>query len=334
MKIFAYGIREDEKSSIENWKSANPDVEVDYTDQTLTPETATLAKGASGIVTLQTTPYERESLKILKDEGISNISIRNVGYDNFNFDDLKEFNFKLSNVPVYSPNAIAEHAVLLIGRLLRRIPEVDTKFDNGDFTWAPTIGKEYREQTVGVIGTGHIGRVAIQMLQGFGAKVIAYDVYHNEAIEKQGLYVDTLEELYQQADVITLHVPLTSDNAYMIDEKAIEQMKDGVYLINCARGELISNDALIKGLDSGKIAGAGLDVLDHENNVFGKKWGSIDNLPDPTIKNLAERQNVIITPHNAFYTETAIRNMIEVSFDSNKDLIEGKIPDTLVYSKK
>lgn len=334
MKIFAYGIREDEQPSLENWKQANPDIDVDFTDKTLTPKTAELAKGANGVVTLQTTPYERESLKILSDFGIKSISIRNVGYDNFDFQDLKDFDIKLSNVPVYSPNAIAEHAVLLIGRLIRRIPEVDQKFDNGDFTWAPTIGKEYREQTVGVIGTGHIGRVAIQMLQGFGAKVIAYDVYRNKDIEKQGLYVDTLEELYQEADVITLHVPLTSDNAYMIDEKAIDQMKDGVYIVNCARGELISNDALIKGLDSGKIAGAGLDVLDHENNVFGQKWGSIENLPDPTIKNLAERINVILTPHNAFYTETAIHNMIEISFNSNKDLIEGKIPDTLVYSAK
>ncbi|MQS53404.1 D-2-hydroxyacid dehydrogenase [Companilactobacillus mishanensis] len=334
MKIFAYGIRDDEEPSLRNWKKANPDVEVDHTDQTLTPATAKLAAGSDGIVTLQTTPYDRESLQILNDEGIKNISIRNVGYDNFNFDDLADFDMKLTNVPVYSPNAIAEHAVLMIGRLLRRIPEVDVKFDNGDFTWAPTVGKEYREQTVGVIGTGHIGRVAIQMLQGMGSKVIAYDVFHNEDIEKQGLYVDSLEELYKEADVITLHVPLTSDNAYMIDEKAISQMKDGVYIINCARGELISTDALIAGLDSGKIAGAGLDVLDHENNVFGKKWGSIDNLPDPKIKNLAERINVIMTPHNAFYTETAIRNMIEISFNSNKDLIEGKIPDTLVYSKK
>ncbi|AKP67944.1 D-2-hydroxyacid dehydrogenase [Companilactobacillus ginsenosidimutans] len=334
MKIFAYGIREDEKTSLENWEQANPNVEVGYTDKTLTPETADLANGASGVVTLQTTPYDRESLEKLNNLGIKNISIRNVGYDNFDFNDLKDFDMKLSNVPVYSPNAIAEHAVLMVGRLLRRIPEVDKKFDNGDFTWAPTIGKEYREQTVGVIGTGHIGRVAIQMLQGFGAKVIAYDVYHNDSIEKQGLYVDTLDELYAQSDVITLHVPLTSDNAYMIDDNAIAKMKDGVYLINCARGELISNDALIRGLDSGKIAGAGLDVLDHENNVFGKNWGSIEKLPDPIIKNIAERENVILTPHNAFYTETAVRNMIEVSFDSNKDLIEGKIPDTLVFSKK
>lgn len=334
MKIFAYGIRDDELSSLKKWEANHPDVEVGYTNDTLTPDTAQLAEGSNGVVTLQTTPYEREALKKLSDYGIKSISIRNVGFDNFDFKDLNDFGMKLTNVPVYSPNAIAEHTVLLMGRLLRRVPEVDQKFDNGDFTWAPTIGREYREQTVGVIGTGHIGRVVIKILQGFGAKVVAYDVYHNADIEKQGLYVDSLEELYKQSDIITLHVPLFDSNKYMINDKAISQMKDGVMIINCARGELIDTDALIAGLDSGKIGGAGLDVLDNENSVFGHKWGSIDNLPNPKIKNLAERLNVIITPHNAFYTETAVHNMITVSFDSNKALIDGETPKNLVDTSK
>lgn len=334
MKIFAYGIRDDELSSLKKWEANHPDVEVGYTNDTLTPDTAQLAEGSNGVVTLQTTPYEREALKKLSDYGIKSISIRNVGFDNFDFKDLNDFGMKLTNVPVYSPNAIAEHTVLLMGRLLRRVPEVDQKFDNGDFTWAPTIGREYREQTVGVIGTGHIGRVVIKILQGFGAKVVAYDVYHNADIEKQGLYVDSLEELYKQSDIITLHVPLFDSNKYMINDKAISQMKDSVMIINCARGELIDTDALIAGLDSGKIGGAGLDVLDNENSVFGHKWGSIDNLPNPKIKNLAERLNVIITPHNAFYTETAVHNMITVSFDSNKALIDGETPKNLVDTSK
>ncbi|WP_125565303.1 D-2-hydroxyacid dehydrogenase [Companilactobacillus insicii] len=334
MKIFAYGIRDDELSSLKKWESAHPGVEVGYTGDTLTTETAKLAEGSNGVVTLQTTPYEREALKQLSEYGIKSISIRNVGFDNFDFKDLNDFGMKLTNVPVYSPNAIAEHTVLLMGRLLRRVPEVDAKFDNGDFTWAPTIGREYREQTVGVIGTGHIGRVVIKILQGFGAKVVAYDVYHNDDIEKQGLYVDSLEELYKQSDIITLHVPLFDSNKYMINNEAISQMKDGVLIVNCARGELIDTDALIAGLDSGKIGGAGLDVLDDENSVFGQKWGSIDNLPNPKIKNLAERINVIITPHNAFYTETAVHNMITVSFDSNKALIDGKTPDNLIDTSK
>lgn len=334
MKIFAYGIRDDELSSLRKWEAAHPDVEVGYTGDTLTPDTAKLAEGSNGVVTLQTTPYEREALEKLSEYGIKSISIRNVGFDNFDFKDLNDFGMKLTNVPVYSPNAIAEHTVLLMGRLLRRVPEVDVKFDNGDFTWAPTIGREYREQTVGVIGTGHIGRVVIKILQGFGAKVVAYDVYHNADIEKQGLYVDSLEELYKQSDIITLHVPLFDSNKYMINDKAISQMKDGVIIVNCARGELIDTDALIAGLDSGKIGGAGLDVLDNENSVFGHKWGSIDNLPNPKIKNLAERINVIITPHNAFYTETAVHNMITVAFDSNKALIDGETPNNLVDTSK
>lgn len=334
MKIFAYGIRDDEKPSLEKWEKANPNVEVGFTKYILNADTARLAEGADGVVTLQTAPYTREALEVLNKLGVHNISIRNVGVDNFNFKDLNELGFSLTSVPVYSPNAIAEHAVLLMGRLLRRVPEFDQKMDNGDFTWAPTIGKEYREQTVGVVGTGHIGRVVIQILQGFGANVVAYDVYHNSDIEKQGLYVDTLEELYKKSDIITLHVPLFDSNKYMINDEAISQMKDGAYIINCARGELIDTDALIKGLDSGKIAGAGLDVLDDENSVFGKVWSSVDNIPNDKIKNLIQRLNVIVTPHSAFYTETAIHNMITTSFDSNKSLIEGQKPSTIVDTNK
>lgn len=333
MKIFAYGIREDEEPSLKKWEENNPDVKVGYTKNTLTADSARLAEGADGVVTLQTSAYTREALEVLKKLGITKISIRNVGFDNFNFKDLNDLGFSLTNVPVYSPNAIAEHTVILMGRLLRRVPEFDQKMDNGDFTWSPTIGKEYREQTVGVVGTGHIGRVVIKILQGFGAKVVAYDVYHNQDIEKQGLYVDSLEELYKQSDIITLHVPLFDSNKHMINDQAIEQMKDGVYIINCARGELIDTNALIKGLDSGKIAGAGLDVLDNENSVFGKVWSSVENIPDEKIRNLAERINVIITPHSAFYTETAIHNMINTAFDSNKELIEGQQPSTLVDTK-
>ena len=334
MKIFAYGIREDEKPSLQKWEQANPDIEVGFTQYTLTADSARLAEGSDGVVTLQTSPYTREALEVLHNLGIKYISIRNVGVDNFEFKDLNDLGFTLTNVPVYSPNAIAEHTVILMGRLLRRVPEFDEKMDHGDFTWAPTIGKEYREQTVGVVGTGHIGRVVIKILQGFGAKVVAYDVYHNDEIEKQGLYVDSLEELYKQADIITLHVPLFDSNKYMINDQAIAQMKDGVYIINCARGELIDTDALIKGLDSGKIAGAGLDVLDNENSVFGKVWSNIDNIPNEKIRNLAKRNNVIITPHSAFYTETAIHNMITTSFNSNKDLIEGNKPQTIVDTNK
>ncbi|WP_129044510.1 D-2-hydroxyacid dehydrogenase [Companilactobacillus metriopterae] len=333
MKIFGYGIREDELHALNQWIDNNPDVEVQYTDKTLTPETAALAEGSDGVVTLQTTPYERAALEKLTSFNIKYISIRNVGYDNFNLQDLSDLDMTLTNVPVYSPYAIAEHALLLAGRLLRRVPEVDRKFDEGDFTWAPTIGKELREQTVGIIGTGHIGQVAAQMFNGMGSKVIGYDVSEKDNFKKYGTYVESLEELYQISDIVDLHVPLFDSNKYMINDESIAKMKDGVFIINAARGELINTKSLIKGLDSGKIAGVGLDVLDNENTVFGKKIGSIENISDPDIKNLAERINVIITPHNAFYTETAVYNMITVAFDSSKKLISGEQPENIVKPK-
>ena len=151
MKIYLYGIREDEKEYLTEWDNAHLDVTIDYTDKILTEDTADLAKGSDGVVMVQTQPYQRAALKKLHDFGISKISVRNVGLDGFDFKDLRDFGFSLTNVPVYSPNAIAEHTTGLILRLLRRVPEFDKKFANADFRWFPTIGEEINGKTVGII---------------------------------------------------------------------------------------------------------------------------------------------------------------------------------------
>ncbi|MFR8085860.1 MAG: NAD(P)-dependent oxidoreductase, partial [Leuconostoc gelidum] len=187
MKIFAYGIRDDEKPSLEDWKSTHPNIEVGYTQELLTAETATLAKGSVSAVVYQQLDYTRDALTALAEVGVTNLSLRNVGTDNIDFEAAKEFNFNISNVPVYSPNAIAEHSMIQLSRLLRRTKALDAKIAKHDLRWAPTIGREMRMQTVGVIGTGNIGRVAIKILQGFGAKVVAYDKFPNAEIAEQGL---------------------------------------------------------------------------------------------------------------------------------------------------
>ena len=170
MKIFAYGIREDEKPSLNEWIAAHPEVEVGYTDKLLDPETAKLAEGADAVNVYQQLDYTRETLTALHELGINKMSLRNVGTDNIDFDAAREFDFSISNVPVYSANAIAEHSMIQMSRLLRRAKALDAKIAKHDWRWAPTIGREVRMQTVGVIGTGHIGRVAINILKGFGAK--------------------------------------------------------------------------------------------------------------------------------------------------------------------
>lgn len=329
MKIVSYSIREDEMPALKKWEKSHPDVEVQVEPELLTPESAAKAQGADGVVVYQQKPYNRETLQALHDAGINKMSLRNVGTDNIDMEAAKELSFQITNVPVYSPNAIAEHTIWLMGRLLRREPEYTAKIAKRDLRWAPEIGREMRMQTVGVVGTGHIGRVVINILKGFGAKVICYDVYQNDQLKAEGLYVDSLEKLYQQADIITLHVPSVKENIHMINDDTIAKMKDGVIIINTARGDLIDTNALIHGLDSGKIRAAGLDVYEKEVGVFNEDWES-KQFPDEQLDNLLKRKNVIITPHIAFYTETAVKNMVEISHNCNVQLIKGEKADNTV----
>lgn len=324
-KIFAYSIRPDEQPALNVWKTQHPEVEVTYTAELLTAENVDLATGADSVVVYQQLPYTREVLAKLAATGITNLSLRNVGIDNIDLNAAREYNFKISNVPVYSPNAIAEQAIIQISRLLRRTKELDTKIANHDLRWAPTIGREMRMQTVGVVGTGHIGRVTIDILKGFGAKVIAYDPYKNAQLESEGLYVDTLDELYAQADVITLHVPGVPANHHMINRDSIAKMKDGVIIVNCSRGNLVDIDAVIEGLNSGKVGDLAIDVYEDEVGLFNKDWSN-KPFPDAKIADLIRRPNVLVTPHTSFYTTKAVEEMVHQSFDAALDFANGKTP--------
>ncbi|WCG35406.1 D-2-hydroxyacid dehydrogenase [Companilactobacillus farciminis] len=326
MKIFLYGVRPDEAVYLKEWENANPDVEIDYTDKIVTEETVDLAKGYNGVVMLQTQPYTRLALQKLHDFGISKISVRNVGLDGFDFKDLRDFGFSLTSVPVYSPNAIAEHTTSLMLRLLRRVPEFDEKFNNADFRWFPTIGEEINGKTVGIVGTGHIGSVVARLMLAFGAKVVAYDIKPDPYLENLGIYVDSLDEVLKQADIVTLHTPLAKRDIHMIDKAAFAKMKDGVIFINAARGGLVDTDALIEALDSGKVGGAGLDVLESENDVFQKKFDKIEDVKDPQFQALLNRKNVIMTPHTAFYTTTAVHNMVFDSLNDNLKMLNNQTP--------
>ncbi|CAH1852607.1 D-2-hydroxyacid dehydrogenase [Convivina praedatoris] len=325
MKIFAYGIRDDEKPSLKDWEAANPEIEVDYTQELLTPETAKLAAGADSAVVYQQLDYTRETLEALAAVGVTNLSLRNVGTDNIDFDAARELKFNISNVPVYSPNAIAEHSMIQLSRLLRRTKPMDEKVVRHDLRWAPTIGREMRMQTVGIIGTGHIGRVAINILKGFGAKVIAYDKYPNAELQAEGLYVDSLDELFAQADAISLYVPGVPENQHLINADSIAKMKDGVVLVNVARGNLMDLDAVIDGLNSGKIADFAMDVYENEVGLFNKDWEGKE-FPDPKIADLIARDNVLVTPHIAFYTTKAVQEMVHQSFDAAVAFAKGETP--------
>ncbi|AQW22162.1 lactate dehydrogenase [Lentilactobacillus curieae] len=330
MKIVAYGIRDDEKPYLDKWSDENPDVEVQSTGDLLDESTVGLANGADGVVTYQQKPYTAEVLDKLGSFGIKFLSLRNVGVDNIDATAAKRNGIKVTNVPAYSPEAIAEFTVTQLMRLLRRTNTFDRKQKDGDLQWAPDIAEELNQMTVGVVATGRIGRAAMKIYEGFGAKVIAYDVFHNPELEKQGIYVDTMDELYSQSDVISLHAPATKENEHMLNDDAFSKMKDGVYILNPARGALIDTDALIRALDSGKVGGAAVDTYENEVGIFNTDFGSFDKIPDERLKNLMKRENVLVSPHIAFYTKRAVRNMVYFAMDANKSLIESGKSDKLV----
>ncbi|EKW98786.1 D-2-hydroxyacid dehydrogenase [Ligilactobacillus saerimneri] len=331
-KIFAYAIREDEQPFVKEWEKAHPEVEVEFTDKLLTPETASLAKGADGAVVYQQLDYTAETLQALADNGITKMSLRNVGIDNIDMAKAKELGFQITNVPVYSPNAIAEHAAIQAARILRQDKRMDEKMAKRDLRWAPTIGREVRDQVVGVVGTGHIGQVFMQIMEGFGAKVIAYDIFKNPKLEEKGYYVDSLDDLYKQADVISLHVPDVPANVHMINDDTIAEMKDGVVIVNVSRGPLVDTQAVVRGLDSGKVFGYVMDTYEGEVGVFNEDWQGKE-FPDAHLADLIDRPNVLVTPHTAFYTTHAVRNMVVKAFDNNLALVEGNEPETPVEVK-
>ncbi|KRM67802.1 D-2-hydroxyacid dehydrogenase [Apilactobacillus ozensis] len=333
MKIIAYGVRDDELPYFKEWEQENPEVEVTIEKRLLDDSTVSEAEGCNGVVAYQQKPYTKSVLDKLGQFGIKALSLRNVGVDNVDSNAVKANEIKVTNVPAYSPQAIAEFTVTELMRLLRRTKKFDQKQAAGDLTWAPDQADELNKMTVGVFATGRIGRAAINIYRGFGAKVIAYDIYHNPELEKEGIYVDTPDELYAQSDVLSIHAPAVKENEHMLNDDAFAKMKDGVWILNPARGTLIDTDALIRALDSGKVAGAALDVYEDEVGIFNKDFGSFDKIPDERLKNLMQRENVLVTPHIAFYTKTAVQNMVKFSMSANKDLIEKGTSDKLVEFK-
>ena len=180
-----------------------------------------------------------------------------------------------------------------------------------------------------VIGTGHIGQVYMQIMEGFGAKVIAYDVFHDPKLEEAGYYVDSLDDIYQQADVISLHVPALKNTIKMINDESIAKMKDDAVLVNVSRGALVDTDAVVRALDSGKLFGFVMDTYENEVGIFNADWRGKE-FPDARLKDLIDRPNVLVTPHTAFYTTHAVRNMVVKAFDNNLALVNGETPDTPV----
>lgn len=285
-----------------------------------------MAKGYD-VVNVITTVFDQPMLKKLHDMGVKCIATRTIGYDHIDVDYAKSLGMGVIHIS-YSPNSVADYAIMMMLMGLRRMPHIMERANIQDYTLKGKIGRELPDCTVGIIGTGRIGRTVIQHLSGFGCKMLAYDLYENEEVKQYAEYTD-LDTLLKNSDVITLHAPATDDNYHMIDASAIEKMKQDVVIINCARGALIDTDALIDGIESGKVGFAGLDVVEHESGLYYfNRMG--EPLHNPKLAILRSYSNVLVSPHTAFYTEEAVANMAENSIIGAMKYMNGEDTPYLV----
>jgi len=314
MKTAIFSIHSFDRPFFEKIKNSNH--ELVYFREQLSKETAHLAKDFDAIAIFTADTVNEEMLHLLHSYGVKYIALRSVGYDHVDIDKATELKIKVANVPEYSSFAIAEHTVAMILALNRKLIIADNHVKRHDFSLGGLTGFDLNNKTVGIIGTGKIGAVLAKILHGFGCKLLGYDKIEDSSLKsKYDLRYTTLDELCQQSDIISLNLPLNIETKYMIDEQQISLMKNGVMLINTARGGIVNTQSVFKGLKSGKIGSFGMDVYENEKGVFFFDH-SHSILQDDTLALLTTFSNVLITAHQAFLTNEALEGIVSTTLQN------------------
>lgn len=301
---------------------------ITYIDANLNALTAPLARGFKAVCVFVNDIIDNHTLKLLVEGGTEIVALRCAGFNNVDLSAAAQCGITVVRVPEYSPNGVAEHAVALILTLNRKIYKSYNRVRESNFSLEGLLGFNMFGRSVGVIGTGKIGAVFCRIMKGFGCRVLTYDPYPNKELENITEYMD-LKSLLGQADIISLHCPLTPDTSHLIDEKAIKQMKPGVMLINTSRGALIDTPAVIKYLKNGKIGYLGLDVYEEEADLFFEDI-SDKILEDDIFARLLTFPNVVITGHQAFFTSNALENIADTTLSNISDLEKDKANPNIV----
>lgn len=311
MKVAIYSTKEFERSYLEAANIENH--ELVFLEASLGPSTCSLANGCTAVSIFTNDDASSVVLEKLRQMQVQYIAIRAAGYDQTDLNACRKLQMQAANVPEYSPYSIAEHTIAMILALNRKIVQADKKVKDQDFSLDDLIGFDLNGKTVGIIGLGRIGGIVSKILSGFGCRLLGYDVYENPALqEKYGLVYGSLEELLKQSDIITLHAPLTQESKYLINERSIGLMKRGVMIINTSRGGLLNTRAALEALKTGQIGTLGLDVYEKEKGLFFYDHRS-DIPQDELFSSLLAFKNVLITGHQAFLTENALKNIAETT---------------------
>lgn len=322
MKILFYDTKSYDRNSFDAALRSHRDIEIEYIASDLDPRTAALARGFDAVCAFVSSNVSATVLDILHEAGIRLVLLRCAGYNNVDLEKAAELGICVMRVPGYSPEAVAEHAMALALVCNRRLYKAYNKVRENDFSLSGLMGFNFYHKTAGIIGTGKIGAAMCRICNGFGMKVIAYDVYENPSLKDFVTYV-TLDELLAKSDLISLHCPLMDSTYHMIQLDTIKKMKDGVILVNTSRGALVKTQDLIEGIRLHKFAGVGLDVYEEETkNVFEDRSDEI--LEHSTTARLLSFPNVMITSHQGFFTKEALEAIAETTLQNALDFAAGK----------
>jgi D-lactate dehydrogenase len=289
--------------------------ELVFHESKLTPASAPLAVGSRAVCAFVNDHLDRETLEVLHSGGTEYIAMRCAGFNNVDLVAARELGMKVVRVPAYSPYAVAEHTLGLLLALNRRLYRAYNRVREGNFSLQGLVGFDVHGLTVGIIGTGTIGEKVVRLFNGFGCKVLCYDVFENDAVKALGAEYVPLADLFEQSDIISLHCPLLESTYHMINADSIAQMKLGVTLLNTSRGALIDTSAVIEGFKSGHIGNLGIDVYEEEDNLFFEDQSG-EVMQDDVFARLLTFPNVLITGHQAFFTSNALTQIARTTLQN------------------
>lgn len=323
MNILFYDAKQYDIDSFEKERSSNyKNIEIEYLHTDISVRTAALAEGYDAVCAFVSSVLDAPVLQKLSACGVKLLLMRCAGFNNIDLQAAEKEGITILRVPGYSPEAVAEHAMALAMAVNRRIHKEYIKVRENNFSLVGLMGLNFHGRTAGIIGTGKIGAAMARICRGFGMQVIAYDKYPNSGLEF--IEYRDLDDVLSNSDLISLHCPLTEENYHMINKESIAQMKDDVVFINTSRGELVDTNDLIAGIRNHKFHGVGLDVYEEEReNVFENREDDI--LESSVVARLLSFPNVIVTSHQAFFTEEALTAISRTTLQNALDFCHGTL---------
>lgn len=293
--------------------------ELTYFEPRLNADTCRLAHGFPAVCVFVNDTVDKDTLQQLADHGTTTIALRCAGFNNVDLPAARELGIKVVRVPAYSPYAVAEHTVALMLSLNRRVHRAYARVREANFSLEGLLGVDFHGRTVGIVGTGQIGAVVAKIMSGFGCRLLGFDPEQNPDCQQLGMTYTSLETLFAESDMITLHCPLNKHTRHLINSETIPLMKSGVMLINTSRGAVIDTAAVISGLKSEKIGSLGLDVYEEEGDYFFEDR-STQVITDDVLARLLTFPNVLVTGHQAFFTQEALHAIAEITLGNLKDI--------------